>query len=257
MNLARNRDGISTSAVVVARLALLALLLALWWTASQTVTRNLIPTPVETALAAARLWSEGRLPAALVSSLGTYLGGFGLAALVALPLGALMGAFGLLGRTLEIYVYALAATPRVAFIPLIIVLLGLGLEAKLFIVFLGAVMPIVINTYAGVRQADADLVEMARSVGASRLRTFRAIVLPGAVPYVLAGLRIGATIGLINTVVAELYTAVTGLGGLLALYGNTFRMAEYFVVVLTLSAIGVAVTAVLRALEIRLTRWST
>ena len=60
MNLARNRDGISTSAVVVARLALLALLLALWWTASQTVTRNLIPTPVETALAAARLWSEGR-----------------------------------------------------------------------------------------------------------------------------------------------------------------------------------------------------
>jgi ABC-type nitrate/sulfonate/bicarbonate transport system permease component len=243
--------------VIVARLALLALLLTLWWAGSQTVTRNLIPTPVETALAAVRLWSEGRLPAALASSLSTYLGGFGLAVLVALPLGALMGAFGLLGRTLEIYIYALAATPRVAFIPLIIVLLGLGIEAKLFIVFLGAVMPIIINTYAGVRQADADLVEMARSVGASRLRIFRAVVLPGAVPYILAGLRIGATIGLINTVVAELYTAVTGLGGLLALYGNTFRMAEYFVVVLTLSAMGVAVTAALRALEIRLTRWST
>lgn len=250
-------DRVSMAAVVVARLALLALLLVLWWAASQTVTRNLIPTPLETALAAARLWYEGRLPAALTSSLGTYLGGFGLAVLVALPVGTLMGAFGLLGRTLEIYVYALAATPRVAFIPLVIVLLGLGLEAKLFIVFLGAVMPIVINTYAGVRQADRDLVEMARSVGASRLRIFRAVVLPGAIPYVLAGLRIGATIGLINTVVAELYTAVTGLGGLLALYGNTFRMAEYFVVVLTLSAIGVAVTAALRALEIRLTRWST
>ena len=244
-------------AVIAARLALLVLLLALWWVASQTVSRNIIPTPAETALAATRLWAEGRLPAALVASLWTYLGGFGLAALVALPLGALMGAFGLLGRTLEIYLYALAATPRVAFIPLIIVILGLGFEAKLFIVFLGAVMPIIINTYAGVRQADADLVEMARSVGASRLRIFGAIVLPGAVPYVLAGLRIGATIGLINTVVAELYTAVTGLGGLLALYGNTFRMAEYFVVVLTLSAIGVAVTAALRALEIRLTRWST
>ena len=250
-------DQVSMAAVVVARLALLALLLVLWWAASQTVTRNLIPTPLETALAAARLWSEGRLPAALTSSLGTYLGGFGLAVLVALPVGTLMGAFGLLGRTLEIYVYALAATPRVAFIPLVIVLLGLGLEAKLFIVFLGAVMPIVINTYAGVRQADRDLVEMARSIGASRLRIFRAVVLPGAIPYILTGLRIGATIGLINTVVAELYTAVTGLGGLLALYGNTFRMAEYFVVVLTLSAIGVAVTAALRALEIRLTRWST
>lgn len=245
------------TAVIVARLAVLVLLLALWWLASQTVTRNIIPTPAETALAAGRLWSEGRLPAALVSSLATYLGGFALAVLVALPLGALMGAFGLLGRTLEIYIYALAATPRVAFIPLIIVLLGLGIEAKLFIVFLGAVMPIIINTYAGVRQADADLVEMARSVGASRLRIFRAVVLPGATPYILAGLRIGATIGLINTVVAELYTAVSGLGGLLALYGNTFRMAEYFVVVLTLSAIGVIVTAALRSLEIRLTRWST
>ena len=242
--------------VVLARLALLALLLALWWLASVLVARSVIPSPAETALAAGRLWQEGRLAAALGTSLITYLGGYGLAVLVAIPLGVAMGAFGLLGKTLDIYLYALAATPRVAFIPLVIVLLGLGIEAKLFIVFLGAVMPIVINTYAGVRQADEDLVEMARSVGASRWLTFKAIVLPGAVPYILAGLRIGATIGLINTVVAELYTAVTGLGGLLALYGNSFRMAEYFVIVLTLAAIGVVVTEGLRLVETRLTRWS-
>lgn len=251
-------DHVQSSAwtVGIARLVFLGLLLMLWWLASMHVSRNVIPSPAETALAAGRLWSEGRLPVALLASLGTYLGGFALAILVALPLGIFMGAFGLLGRTLEIYVYALAATPRVAFIPLIIVLLGLGIEAKLFVVFLGAVMPIVINAYAGVRQADADLVEMARSTGAGRARIFRAVVLPGAVPYILAGLRIGATIGLINTVVAELYTAVSGLGGLLALYGNSFRMAEYFVVVLTLSAVGVVVTEMLRLIETRLTRWS-
>ena len=242
--------------IAATRLGLLGLLLVLWWLAALHTSRNIIPTPLDTAVAATRLWSEGRLQGALVASLGTYLGGTILAALLALPLGALMGAFGLLGRTLEIYVYALAATPRVAFIPLVIVLLGLGIEAKLFIVFLGAVMPMVINTYAGVRQADVDLVEMARSVGAGRARIFRTIILPGAVPYILAGLRIGATIGLINTVVAELYTAVTGLGGLLALYGNSFRMAEYFVIVLTLAAIGVAVTEMLRLLENHLTRWS-
>ncbi|MCP8885332.1 ABC transporter permease [Devosia sp. XJ19-1] len=242
--------------IAISRLLFLGLLLMLWWLASIHVSRNVIPSPLETALAAGRLWSEGRLAGALLASLGTYLGGFALAIAVALPLGIFMGAFGLLGRTLEIYVYALAATPRVAFIPLIIVLLGLGIEAKLFVVFLGAVMPIIINTYAGVRQADADLVEMARSTGAGRARIFRAVVLPGAVPYILAGLRIGATIGLINTVVAELYTAVSGLGGLLALYGNSFRMAEYFVVVLTLSAIGVVVTEILRLVETRLTRWS-
>lgn len=242
--------------IAAMRLGLLGLLLVLWWLAALHTSRNIIPTPLDTAVAATRLWSEGRLQGALVASLGTYLGGILLAALLALPLGALMGAFGLLGRTLEIYVYALAATPRVAFIPLVIVLLGLGIEAKLFIVFLGAVMPMVINTYAGVRQADVDLVEMARSVGAGRARIFRAIILPGAVPYILTGLRIGGTIGLINTVVAELYTAVTGLGGLLALYGNSFRMAEYFVIVLTLAAIGVIVTELLRLLENHLTRWS-
>lgn len=238
------------------RLGVLALLMLFWALAADNVSRNIIPSPLETFEAARRLWADGRLPAALGASLVTYLGGFALAVAFALPLGIVMGAFGLLGRTIEIYVYALAATPRVAFIPLIILTLGLGIEAKLFVVFLGAVMPIIINTYAGVRQADPDLVEMARSAGASRSRIFRAIVLPGAVPYVLAGLRIGATIGLINTVVAELYTAVTGLGGLLALYGNTFRMAEYVVIVLTLAAIGVVVTEVLRLLELRLTRWS-
>jgi NitT/TauT family transport system permease protein len=125
----------------------------------------------------------------------------------------------------------------------------------MFIVFLGAIMPILINTYAGVQDADEELIEMARSVGLPRWRIFIQIVLPSAVPFVIVGLRLGATIGLINTVVAELYTAVRGLGGLLAIYGNTFRMAEYFVIVLTLAAIGIIVTEALRYLETRLGRW--
>ena len=175
--------------------------------------------------------------------------------LLAVPLGVVMGGILPLGRTLDIYVNALAATPRVAFIPLVIVLLGLGIEAKVFIVFLGAAMPIVINTYAGVLAADDELIEMARSTGASSWRIFSRIVVPNAVPFIVAGLRIGATIALINTVVAELYTAVRGLGGLLALYGNTFRMAEYFVVVLVLALVGVVVTELLRHLQLRLERW--
>ena len=163
----------------------------------------------------------------------------------------------MLGRTLEIYVNALTATPRVAFIPLIIVLLGLGYEAKVAIIFLGAVMPIVINTYAGVLNADGELVEMARSAGASRAQVFRRILLPGALPFIVVGLRLGATIGLINTVVAELYTAVRGLGGLLALYGNTFQMAPYFVVVFILATIGTVVTQGLRVIETRTEHWRT
>lgn len=237
------------------RIGFLLLIVLAWWIAALMVPRNLIPTPGATLAAAGRLIAEGRLFTALLDSLAIYLSGYGAAILVAIPLGLAMGAVRLLGKTLEVFVYALSATPRVAFIPLIIVLLGLGFEAKVFIVYLGAVMPIIINTYAGVMQADSDLIEMARSVGAPPRRIYARIILPGAVPYIIVGLRLGATIGLINTVVAELYTAVNGLGGLLAIYGNTFRMAEYFVIVLTLAVIGVCVTEALRHVEQRLERW--
>lgn len=237
------------------RLAFLALLLAGWTLAAALIPRNIVPTPLATFEAAQRLFAEGRLWLAIGDSLIVYGLGFALAIAVAVPLGVLMGGIRPLGKTLDIYVNALAATPRVAFIPLVIVLLGLGVEAKMFIVFLGAAMPILLNTYAGILNADDDLVEMAKSVGASRWRIFTRIAIPGALPFIMVGLRVGATIGLINTIVAELYTAVKGLGGLLALYGNTFRMAEYFVVVLVLAAIGVIATELLRHLQLRLERW--
>lgn len=237
------------------RLAFLALLVAGWTIAAELIPRNLIPTPFATFAAAQRLFGEARLWIAIGDSLTVYGLGFGLAALVAVPLGVVMGGFRPVGKTLDIYVNALAATPRVAFIPLIIVLLGLGVQAKVFIVFLGAAMPILLNTYAGVLASNDELVEMAKSVGASRWRIFTRITIPSAVPFIVVGLRVGATIGLINTVVAELYTAVRGLGGLLAIYGNTFRMAEYFVIVLILATVGVIVTELLRHLQLRLERW--
>ena len=237
------------------RIGFAAVLLLLWAVAAQQVGNNIIPSPAATFHAAGRMIAEGRFLSALGDSLTVYLSGYAIAIVVGVSAGVMMGGFRTVGKSVDVYVYALAATPRVAFIPLIIVLLGLGIEAKVFIVFLGAMMPIVINTYAGVLAADNDLIEMATSVGASKLRIFRSIILPGAVPFVIVGMRLGAAIGLINTVVAELYTAVKGLGGLLAIYGNTFRMAEYFVVVLTLALIGVVVTESLRYLEQRASRW--
>jgi NitT/TauT family transport system permease protein len=237
------------------RLGFLGVLFVAWIAFAAIVPRNLIPTPANTLSAAIRLFQEGRFWTAVGDSLTVYFLGFALAIAVAVPVGVVMGGIRPLGKTLDIYVNALAATPRVAFIPLIIALLGLGVNAKVFIVFLGAAMPILLNTYAGVLASNEELVEMARSVGASRWRIFTRITLPSAVPFIVVGLRVGATIGLINTVVAELYTAVRGLGGLLAIYGNTFRMAEYFVIVITLATIGVIVTELLRHLQIRLERW--
>ncbi|WP_245944862.1 ABC transporter permease [Pelagibacterium lacus] len=241
----------------VYRVLFMVLLIALWQIASMNVGRNLIPSPLATFHTGTAMLADGRLVGALGASLSIYLTGLFLAIVIAIPLGIVMGGIRLLGKTLEVYVYALSATPRVAFIPLIIALLGLGFEAKITVVLLGAIMPILINTYAGVLAVDTQLIEMARSVGLSRTGIFVRIVLPGSVPFIIVGLRLGATIGLINTVVAELYTAVTGLGGLLAIYGNSFRMEEYFVVVLTLAMIGVVVTETLRLLESRLSGWKT
>ena len=226
-----------------------------WWATSLMVGGNLFPTPLATAEAAAGLIASGELAKATGQTLAVYLAGYAIAAMVAIPLGLLIGAARQLERTLDPFVNAFAATPRVAFVPLIIAILGLGFNAKVSIVFLGAVIPILINTLAGVANADGELIEMARSTGADRIQIFRKVVLPGATPFVVAGLRLGAAIGLINTVVAELYTAVSGLGGLLAVYGNTFRMAPYFVVVLTLAAIGGILAHGLKTLETRSERW--
>jgi ABC-type nitrate/sulfonate/bicarbonate transport system permease component len=241
--------------LILYRAAAFACFLLLWLFFSFLAGPNLIPDPVRTAKAGLSLIQDGKIFDATLQSLYIYLAGLSLAIAVAIPLGMLMGGIRNLGRTLEIYVNALMATPRVAFIPLIIVLLGLGAEAKIAIVFLGAVMPILVNTYAGIMNSDAELIEMARSAGASRFQVYWRIMLPGALPFLVVGLRLGATIGLINTVVAELYTAVSGLGGLLAFYGNTFQMAPYFVVVFVLASIGVIVTQLLRGLEARAQRW--
>jgi NitT/TauT family transport system permease protein len=237
------------------RLLVFVLLLVIWWLVAVLAGENFLPTPWQTVVAGVQVIGDGSVPLATLDSLTVFLSGFLLAAAFAIPFGLLMGGFRVFGAALEGYVNALSAMPRVAFIPVIIVFLGLGYEAKIFIVFLGAVMPIVINTYAGVLNCDGELVEMARSAGARDLQIFRKIMLPGALPYITAGLRVGASLALINTVVAELYTAVSGLGGLLSIYGNSFRMAPYFVVVCILAVVGMLVMHSLKLVERRMDRW--
>jgi NitT/TauT family transport system permease protein len=236
------------------RLAILVLAIAGWWLIAIVAGKNFVPTPPQTVAAAGEMIASGTLLHASLDTIGVFLAGYFLAAVIAIPCGLLMGGIRTLGAAFEPFVDALSAMPRVSFIPLIIVFLGLGPQAKIVVVFIGAAMPILINTYAGVLNCDGELIEMARSAGATELQVFRKIMLPGSLPYITAGLRVGASLALINTVVAELYTAVNGLGGLLSVYGNSFRMAPYFVVVFVLGAIGVAVMQSLKVLERNMAR---
>ena len=237
------------------RLVILVAGIAAWWLIAKVAGGNFIPTPPQTVAAAVAIGRDGTLARATLDTTIVFVTGYVIAAIVAIPCGLIMGGLRGVGSAFEPYVDALSAMPRVAFIPLIIVFLGLGFPAKIAIVFLGAAMPILINTYAGVLNCDGELLEMARSAGASEPQVFVKIMLPGAFPYITAGLRVGASLALINTVVAELYTAVKGLGGLLSVYGNSFRMAPYFVVVFVLGALGVIVMQSLKLLERNSDRW--
>jgi ABC-type nitrate/sulfonate/bicarbonate transport system permease component len=237
------------------RAAIVVVAIAAWWLLAIVAGKNFVPTPPQTLVALGQLLADGSLAKATLETVGVFIAGYLLAAIVAIPCGLIMGGVRTIGAAFEPFVDALSAMQRVSFIPLIIVFLGLGPQAKIVVVFIGAAMPILINTYAGVLNCDGELVEMARSAGASELQVFRKIMLPGSLPYITAGLRVGASLALINTVVAELYTAVTGLGGMLSVFGNSFRMAPYFVVVFVLGAIGVAVMQSLKLLERNMARW--
>jgi NitT/TauT family transport system permease protein len=250
-------DETNRATVALWHAGVFVLFILAWWGLSAMLGRGFMPSPRDTLEAALHMAADGSLWAATLQSVYSLLAGYALAAFAGIPAGLAMGGVRVLGAVLEPYVDALSSMPRVAFLPLIIVFLGLGYEAKIFMVFIGAVMPILINTYAGVMQSDSELIEMARSAGADDLAIFRKIVLPGALPYVMTGLRVGASLALINTVVAELYTAVSGLGGLLSIYGNSFRMAPYFVIVLVLALLGVSLMYGVRLLERRVMRWQT
>ena len=251
----RRRSALSRISVTTWRLIALAAGLTIWHLASIPAGRLLLPSPLEVAPAFIELVRTGQLLVAVGSSLVVFAAGYSLAIITGVAIGVLMGGIPRLGATLEIYVNALNTTPRVAFIPFIILWFGLGMEAKIIVVWFQAVFPILINTYAGVQNTDPELLEAARSFGARQNQTFRLIMLPAAVPYIVTGLRLGGSNAMVGTVIAELYTALSGLGYLIAQFGGSFQTAKYFAPVIVLAALGTVISQALKMLERRLARW--
>lgn len=235
-------------------IALVAFLLT-WHLASIPAGRLLLPSPIDIVPAFVEELRSGQLLTATLASLSVFAAGYVLAIVTGVALGLVMGGLPRVGETLEIYVNAMNATPRVALIPLVILWFGLGPVAKIVVVWLMAVLPVLINTYAGVQNTDPDLVEAARSFGARRWELFRFVVLPAALPYVVTGLRLGAAMAMVGTVFAELYTALAGLGYLMAQFSGSFQTAKYFVPVLTLAVMGMLISEALKIVERRMARW--
>jgi NitT/TauT family transport system permease protein len=184
-----------------------------------------------------------------------YVLGLVLAIAVGIPLGLAAGWYRRFSYAAEPFLSALNATPQVAFLPLIVVWVGTGMGARVLIIFLLAVLPIAINAHAAVRTTDPRLIKVAASFGAGDWRMFRTIILPGSLPFLLAGLRLAIGRGMIGVVVGEIYGSAAGVGAMISQAGARFQTDKVFVGVLTIVAAGVILAEIVQRIERRLDVW--
>jgi ABC-type nitrate/sulfonate/bicarbonate transport system permease component len=181
--------------------------------------------------------------------------GVALAFIIGIPLGLAAGWYRRFNYAVEPFLTALNATPQVAFLPLLILWVGTGLASRVLIIVLLAVLPIAISALAAVRTVDARLVRVARSFSVGDALLFRSIILPSAVPFLLAGARLAVGRGMIGIVVGEIYGSSAGIGAMINQAGSRFETDKVFVGVLTIAAAGVALVELIRRIERRVEIW--
>jgi NitT/TauT family transport system permease protein len=181
--------------------------------------------------------------------------GFFLAVVAGVLLGVIVGWYRRVDMLAGPFLNALYATPRVAMVPLIIIWFGIGMWSKVFIVFITAFFPVLVNTIGGIRAIDRDLLRAARAFCASDRQIFTTVAIPGAVPFILTGIRQGVALGLIGVVVGEMFGGSQGIGFMVAYGGQTFATDTLFVGVLILAFAGIGLTSLAEQLEKRFSRW--
>lgn len=236
---------------------LLALLVWQALSASGWLRPTILPAPSRVAEVGWQLLRDGELAAHVFSSMVRVLQGFALAAVCALLLGVASGLSRGVGRLAALPIQLLKPIPPIAWIPLAILWFGIGEGAKIYIIFIGAFFPILINTIDGIRQTDARFVELARILEVPRWRFISQVILPGALPQVMTGLRIGLNIAWMCVVAAELIAASSGIGFLIMDARQLSQTDVVLVGMVTMGVLGKATDDALRWLERRLIPWRT
>jgi sulfonate transport system permease protein len=185
-------------------------------------------------------------------SLSEFAIGFALAIGIGVPLGLLLGRFPVLRYLLDPPIMAIYATPHLALLPIIVVWLGIGMQSKIAVAFVGGVIPILVNSMAGVRGVEHSWVVAARSFCAGERDVFLKVILPASLPSVILGIRLGLSRAVLGVVVAEMYQSQAGVGNEIMRYGSEFRTDQLLFNVLLVSLFGVMATSAVRALEERL-----
>jgi NitT/TauT family transport system permease protein len=244
----KNRTAISAGAVM--------LFLIAWESAPRLHLVNPVYTsqPSRVAAAAVEVVRNGSLPRDVAVSASEFAAGFALAVVIGVPLGLLLGVSRPLRYLIDPPIMALYATPYLALLPILVVWLGIGLASKIAAVFVGGVIPIVVNSIAGVRHVERSWILAARSYGASELDVFVKVILPGSLPGVLSGIRLGLSRAVLAVVIAEMYVSQAGLGSQIIRYGAAFRIDALLVYVLLVSAFGFLATRLVQIAEDRIPR---
>jgi len=215
----------------------------------------LLPPPSKIAGTFLALLINGDLSRHLGISLLRVLEGFILASATGLILGIAIGLSRTLDHATDLIIQLIKPIPPIAWIPLTILWFGIGEESKVFIIFLGAFFPILINTIDGIRQTDNKFVELARVLETTRLRFIVRVVLPGALPQIMTGLRVGMMVAWMCVVAAELIAASSGIGFLIMDARQMMQTDQVFVGMIAIGATGKLLDVVLRIIERRLIVW--
>lgn len=214
-----------------------------------------LPGPSDIVQAFKEIWQDGELGIDVATSAQEFVIGYLLAAVVGIPLGMLLGWYPRVRWALDPFVTFLYATPRIVLLPLFIIWFTIGIQSKIAVIFLGAFFAVLINTTAGVRNLDSQLIRVARSLGGSDLQIFRTIALPGSVPFILTGLRLGLGHALIGVVVGEYVAAQHGVGKAMMIAGQTFQSGQVFAYLMIIATAGLAMTLLLQRLERHFDAW--
>lgn len=216
----------------------------------------LISSPSRIWAAAQWLWEHGLIEDLRVSGL-EFVVGYGIALVLGVPAGIGLGWYRRAKLIFDPFISALYATPRVALMPLLILWLGLGINSKIAVVFLGAIFPIMVNVFSGMRTLDPQLLRCAYCFGATDRQIFLTLAFPSTIPFIIAGMRLAVGRALVGVVVGELVAANAGIGHMMSVAGATFQTDKVFVGILILSGTGYILTELLKLVESHFEVWRT
>lgn len=249
------RGGFWTRHPGAIRVIAVAAVLVAWELYGRSLNPIFLSTPSAVVPAFWELIEDGRLVKATRQSLNVLFIGMVISVFGGIIIGALMGLNRIVFYALDPFVTALYNTPSVVLIPLIQLWFGLGVGAKVVIVVLSAIFPIIIGTHAGFTNISRGMVDVVRAFGGTDQQVSTKVILPSSVPFIAAGMRLAVGRGIIGVVVAEFFTAISGLGGLAIIFSNSFATAKLWVPVLTLVALGLLLTSAARWAEIKIAPW--